>query len=203
MANSPTSNLPSTPKPMDDRAAVPDLGGDAKALLDEARSAAGKVADETMDQVEGLAERAKGELSNATDKAKSMASDQKDMLAEQIGGVADAVGRAASDLEQSNGPSAHYARMIADNAEKLSTTIRDSDVDQLLGMAQDFGRRQPALFVGAAALLGFAASRFVMASAQRRGNPPAAQPAGSTYREFGGTPASNPATTGGNTDVAR
>jgi hypothetical protein len=33
--------------------------------------------------------------------------------------------------------------------------------------AQDFGRRQPAMFLGAAALLGFAASRFLMASATR------------------------------------
>jgi hypothetical protein len=34
-------------------------------------------------------------------------------------------------------------------------------------MAQDFGRKQPAAFIGAAALLGFVASRFVMASANR------------------------------------
>ena len=57
--------------------------------------------------------------------------------------------------------------MIADNAEKLSSLVRDNDVDQLLAIAQDFGRRQPVAFLGAAALLGFAASRFVTASAQR------------------------------------
>jgi hypothetical protein len=57
--------------------------------------------------------------------------------------------------------------MIADNAERLSGAIRDKSVDQLIGMAQDFGRKQPAAFIGAAALLGFVASRFVMASASR------------------------------------
>src|SRR5690606_200792 len=102
------------------------------------------------------------------DEVKSMAADQKTLLADQVGGVADALRRATTDLEQTNGASANYARMIADNAEKLSATIRDNDVDQLLGMAQDFGRRQPVAFMGAAALLGFAASRFVLASAKRR-----------------------------------
>ncbi len=149
-------------------APAPDLAGDANALMDEAKSAAGKVADEAMEQVSTLADRAKEEVGVATDKARSIAADQKDLLAAQVGGVADAMDRAAADLEASNGSSAHYARMIADNAEKLSATIRDNDVDQLLGMAQDFGRRQPALFIGAAALLGFAASRFVTASASRR-----------------------------------
>ena len=57
---------------------------------------------------------------------------------------------------------------VADGAAKLTTTVRDNDVDQILSMAQDFGRKQPAAFMGAAALLGFAASRFLLASASRR-----------------------------------
>jgi hypothetical protein len=124
-------------------------------------------------------------------------------LAEQVGGVAEAIGKAASDLEQSNGPSAQYARMIADNAEKLSSVIRDNDVDQLLGMAQDFGRRQPALFVGAAALLGFAASRFVLASSKRRDEPAASSSNGTAdYQEYAGEPATL-GNNGGALDVSR
>lgn len=169
MANTPTSPGSST----QDRSAgagspTPDLAADASTLVDEAKSVAGKVADEAMEQVSTIADRAKEEVGAATDKARSLAADQKDLLAAQVSGVADAMDRAASDLEANNGASAQYARMIADNAEKLSATIRDNDVDHLLGMAQDFGRRQPALFIGAAALLGFAASRFVLASTRRR-----------------------------------
>ena len=171
-------------------AATPDLAADAHALVDEAKSTAGKVVEEAKDQVASLTDRAKEELGAATDKAKSLASDQKDLLAEQVGGVAEAIGKAATDLEQSNGPSAQYARMIADNAEKLSSAIRDNDVDQLLGIAQDFGRRQPVAFMGAAALLGFVASRFVLASAQRReeqNNSTASSSA--DYTEYPGQPA--------------
>lgn len=185
MPNSPTTYGSTAPS-----AATPDLAADANALMDEAKSATGKVVEEAKEQVASLTDRAKSELGEATEKAKSLASDQKDMLAEQVGGVADAMGRAASELEQNNGSSAHYARLIADNAQKLSETIRNNDVDELLGIAQDFGRRQPALFVGAAALLGFAASRFVLASAVRRDQQKASGTTDSAdYSEYPGEPA--------------
>jgi hypothetical protein len=202
MATTPTSPGSTTQTNRGTSAAAPspDLAADAGALIDEARSTAGKVAEEAKEQVAGLADRAKQEVGAATDKVRSIAADQKDLLAAQVGGVADAMERAASDLEQSNGASAHYARLIADNAEKLSDTIRNNNVDQLLAIAQDFGRRQPALFVGAAALMGFAASRFVLASAKRRDEEAAAS---SSYQDYPGQPASSSAdgpdgwTTGG------
>jgi hypothetical protein len=96
------------------------------------------------------------------------AADIKDKIAEQLGGLADAAQRVADDLEGESAPGATYVRMVADNALKLSGTIRDSNVDDLLGMAEDFGRKQPVAFLGAAALLGFTASRFLTASAKRR-----------------------------------
>jgi hypothetical protein len=190
MPTTPTSTGPTT-QPSGGGAGTtptPDLAGDANALMDEAKSAAGKLADEAMEQVATLTDRAKEEVGVATEKARSIATDQKDLIAEQVGGVADAMSRAASELETSNGSSAHYARIIADNAERLSATIRDNDLDQLLGMAQDFGRRQPALFIGAAALLGFAASRFVTASAHRREETQTATGGGAgTYSGMGST----------------
>lgn len=143
------------------------LRRDARAVAEEAQNVAGEITSEAAAQVEQLTDKGKEQLSQAADKVRGVAAEQKDLLAAQVGGVADAMERVASDLESSNGASAHYARMIADNAEKLSNSIRDNSVDQLVGMAQDFGRRQPAAFIGAAALLGFAASRFLMASAKR------------------------------------
>jgi hypothetical protein len=190
MATTPTSNALTTPVDSAAKATpTPDLSADANALLGEARSTADKVVEEAKVQVESLTDRAKSEVSAAAEKAKEVASDKKDVLADQVGGVAGALDKAASDLEQQNGPSAQYARMIADNAEKLSDVIRNNDVDQLLGMAQDFGRRQPALFVGAAALLGFAASRFVLASAKRRDEKVAPTAATSGYQDYPGEPA--------------
>ena len=143
------------------------LKSDASAAVDEAKDVAAKVANEAKAQGAQIVEQAKARISDVTDKARDAAEDQKTFVAAQVDGVADAVSRVADELETSNGPTAHYARMIADNAQQLSNTIRNKSVDQLIGMAQDFGRKQPAAFIGAAALLGFVASRFVMASANR------------------------------------
>lgn len=143
------------------------LRDDAKVVVDAARDDLDKVASEAKHQAGKLADEAKAQMHDVADKAKGLAAEQKDLVAGQIGGVADAMSKVASELEQKNASSAQYARMIADGANRISDTVRDNDIESILAMAQDFGRRQPAAFMGAAALLGFAASRFVMASAKR------------------------------------
>jgi hypothetical protein len=49
----------------------------------------------------------------------------------------------------------------------MSTALRERGVDELMQSVQHFARTQPAAFLGAAALAGFAASRFAKASASR------------------------------------
>lgn len=144
------------------------LRADAEAVTEEIGSVATKVKEEAVQQAGQIAEQAKAQVADAAQKVKGLAGEQKEFIAGQLDGVAEAVERVATDLEGQNASTSHYARMIADNAEKLSGLVRDNDVDELLSMAQDFGRRQPVAFLGAAALLGFAASRFVTASAQRQ-----------------------------------
>jgi hypothetical protein len=170
------------------------LRADAGAVLDEAKSAARKVAGEATEQAGELADQAKEQLAEATEKMKSMAGDQKELLAQQFGGVADAIEKVAVELEDSEAPAASYARMVADNAAMLSDKLQNADVDELLGMAQDFGRKQPAAFMGAAALLGFAASRFLLASAKRQETRIAPQTNG--FAEDDAVPPSNGASPG-------
>jgi hypothetical protein len=181
MPDSPTNNF-TDPASTQDQAAqsVDKIKADASALKTEAQNLAGSVAAEATEQVGHIADEAKAQAAAAVDKAKGLAGEQKALLAGQIGGVADAMQRVAKDLEDNSGSGAQYARMIADNAEKLSSTIKNNDVDALLNMAQDFGRRQPAAFVGVAALLGFAASRFLLASSSRATTGPAPQPGDET-----------------------
>jgi hypothetical protein len=136
-------------------------------VADQAKDAANTVADEVTSGVDQLAQAAKEQIAEANERARGLVEEQKDHLAGQLGGVAQAMDRVAGDLEGSNDASARYARMLADNAGKLSGAIRDKSIDDLMTDAQDFGRRQPAMFLGAAALLGFAASRFLLASASR------------------------------------
>lgn len=154
----------------DDNGTAPNketIVADAGALKDETQRVADKVISEASDNIGKLAEQAKAQVAETTNKVKGIAEEQKELFAAQVGGVADAMVRVADDLEADNGASARYARLIADGAEKLSDTVRSNDVEQLMNIAQDFGRKQPAAFLGAAALLGFAASRFLLASAKR------------------------------------
>jgi len=175
MANSYGADAPRSATPNEGALPSADtLKADAGALADEAKDVLGQINEEAGSQLSQIADQAKEKVSEATDKVKGLAAEQKDLLATHIGGVADAMQRVAADLEGQGGASASYARMIADNAAQLSTTVRDNDVDQIMSKAQAFGRQQPVAFLGAAALLGFAASRFLLASSKRVEQQPAA-----------------------------
>jgi hypothetical protein len=150
--------------------ATEDLG----AVTDQARHDLDAVAQRARDEARELSHKAGEKVSEATDKAKSFASDQKDLAAGQINGVAAAITKVADELEGSDQQTvARYARDLASGLSNLGKTVEDRDVDDLMGLAQDFGRKQPVAFLGAAALAGFVASRFAVASAHRRDNKPA------------------------------
>ena len=140
---------------------------DTDKVSETARRDLHDVADEVKKQGTALGEEARHQVENAAESARNMAAEQKDLLVGQMDGVTNALGKAANELEQEGQSGAQFARMIADSAERLTSTLRENDLDSMLGKAQDFGRRQPVAFMGAAALLGFAASRFVGASASR------------------------------------
>ena len=143
------------------------LKKDVEAFVGEAQDLGAKVTTEAQKQVSHLTDQAQVKIVETAEKVKGVAGEQKDLLADRITGVAEAADRVATDLESNNQQAAQYVRMVADNAGKLSDTIRNNNVDQIVNLTQDFGRQQPVAFLGAAALLGFVASRFIAASAQR------------------------------------
>ena len=106
-------------------------------------------------------------------------------LARSARGLADNLGDGAPQLAQ-------MVRRAAGAAESLSHDIRDKSVHELADVTKDFARRQPALFVGAAAAAGFLLARFikagVSASAPRPRVTQAAQP--STTAGLSGKPTS-------------
>jgi hypothetical protein len=142
---------------------------DLSQVTDKAKHDLDAVTQRAAQDMRDLREEAGAKIGEATDKAKSFADDQKNLAAGQITGVADAINRVAEELEGSEqGTVARYARDLASGLSSMGKTIEERNVDDLMGLAQDFGRKQPIAFLGAAALAGFVASRFAMASAQRR-----------------------------------
>jgi hypothetical protein len=59
---------------------------------------------------------------------------------------------------------ARYVDQVADSIDGFSTYLRHTDVGTIVDDAQDFARRQPALFLGGAFLVGTIAARFLKSS---------------------------------------
>ena len=141
---------------------------DAAAVAETAKTELSNIKSEAEAEIGALAEEGQRRVGEMADEAKGYANDQKDMLADQLGSVAKALHKAAGELEQENATTAGYAHRIAEGIDRLTKDVKSRDVDGLVGMAEDFGRKQPAAFLAVSALAGFAASRFLKASAERR-----------------------------------
>lgn len=143
-------------------------------VTDKAKQDLDAVTQQAAEDVRELSHQAGAKVGEATDKAKSFAADQKDLAAGQINGVAAAIMKVADELESSDQSTvARYARDLATGLSGMGKAIETRDVDDLMGLGEDFGRKQPVAFLGAAALAGFVASRFALASAHRRESKPA------------------------------
>lgn len=112
--------------------------------------------------------KAKQSTSEASERLLGAVEQQKAAGADQIREVAVAIQRAADALDEKIPQAARYVRLAAQELENASDAIGRRDVGEIFEVVQDFARRRPAAFLGAAALAGFATARFLMASAQGR-----------------------------------
>ena len=108
-------------------------------------------------------------LNQVQQRASSQLTQQKETAASQLTNVANAVRQMRHNLEgEQSGPIAQYVAdygdKAADQIERLGTYLRQQDPRQLLDDVQSFGRRQPALLIGGAFLLGFAGARLIRSS---------------------------------------
>ncbi|MBB4052746.1 ElaB/YqjD/DUF883 family membrane-anchored ribosome-binding protein [Devosia subaequoris] len=144
--------------------AAQDAGGAAQKVRQDFDAAV----KEASNEAETLKSQAQDKIGEASEGAKSFASDQKKLAASQITGIASAISKVADELEGDQATTARYARDLAKGLDRFGKEVEGRSVDELMSDAQDFGRRQPLAFLGAAALAGFVASRFAGASAQRK-----------------------------------
>lgn len=156
--------------------ASPGLGGSGDKLRDTAGRVASRVSDTIGDEVDTRA-------GAGFDRAGTM-----------LDHMADAVERAGEDLRSEEAPVADVARAAAGQLRSAADYMRSADMGTILGNAEDFARRQPAIFLGGALALGLMASRFLKASPPSSGgyrygsDTPGRFSAGmsSGYRAYGG-----------------
>ncbi len=163
---------------------------DIGAAAEEVKQRVGDVADHAAE----IARRARDQAAAAAsefvqpvkDKARDFAEEQKQAGAERLGGVARAIHQAADQLEQDLPPQAGaYIHRAAEGIERVSSTIRERSLGDLVGTLETFARRQPVAFFGGAVLTGFVLSRFLKSSADSRGSPPTSAAGGERPYEPG------------------
>jgi hypothetical protein len=100
----------------------------------------------------------------AADDIRTRTEAQKERAADSAQNAADQARQAAHNLR---GDEAWMAGLIEQGADKLTDlaqVLRKNDLATLLTRTEDFARRQPVLFTGAAMALGFALTRAVSAA---------------------------------------
>jgi ElaB/YqjD/DUF883 family membrane-anchored ribosome-binding protein len=128
------------------------------------------------EDLQGLKDEAGKKLSDVTDKAKdvaaqagervgSMFEEQKKAGAEYIGKLATAAESAAGQLDREAPEAAAYLRRAVEQVKGYSNTLTSRSPRELIDDVQDLARNNPAAFLGATAILGFAVSRFLKTSA--------------------------------------
>ncbi|MCX7567714.1 hypothetical protein OS189_15310 [Sulfitobacter sp. F26169L] len=125
----------------------------------------------TKSQVEesasNLAEQGKaaaGKLAqDATSAAAQQADAAKSSVADEVSGVASALRTAAEEM-RSGSPQERTFGQIAEGLADASDAMREKDLSTMVQDVSAFARKNPMVFLGGAALIGFAATRFAKAS---------------------------------------
>lgn len=130
--------------------------------VDEMKKTVNRAADDVMST-------GRETLGNAQGRIRSLLEQQTGRAADQLGGVANALHKAAEQLNEENGGVvADYAEQAASRVERVADMLRDASVDDIVGEVEGFARRQPEVFIGAAFAVGFLAARFLKSSSDRR-----------------------------------
>jgi hypothetical protein len=114
-------------------------------------------------------------VSQVQEQANSQINRQKESAASELSTVVNAVRRFGETLRnEGEGPigrfAAQYGDKAADSLDRVAQYLRDQDPKRLLNDVQNFGRRQPALMIGGAFLLGFAGARIIKSSMDAASN---------------------------------
>lgn len=116
--------------------------------------------------VANVANQAKGQ---ATGKVQSSVSQGKERTARALGAVAESLRSAGNDLRgRDEGMIGQFIDGAADRASRIADHLNNSDPNALLDDLENYARREPAVFLGGAFVVGLIAARFLKSS--RRGN---------------------------------
>ena len=126
-----------------------------------------QVTEQAKQQSLQLAQQASNLASRGSEQAKSQLANQKHNASQRMVPIQSALREAAQQLRnQGQGEVGDYAEKAADQVERFSTYLRQTEVDEIMEEVRGFARRRPGLFLGSAAAIGFFATRFLKSSSE-------------------------------------
>ncbi len=153
----------------------------------------------TSSSSETAKQAAQQQAHQAVDKAKqqmqSVLSKQKQAAVGQLDGIVKALHATIEQLrKQDQSLAADYVERAAESLGRFSSTVRERDIGSLSAQVQDFAHRQPGVFLGIAAAVGFMAARFLKSSsASTSSSAPSSSP---TDEPYAGTSIDEPSAEG-------
>ena len=104
--------------------------------------------------------------SKAADEARTQLDTGKTRAAGALRGVASSL---TNPNEGGNDTISEYIRMAGDRVQRAADYLENKDVREVVSDVEGFARRQPALFLGGAFMIGLVAARVLKSSRQPRG----------------------------------
>jgi hypothetical protein len=141
---------------------TPQAGEQADGATQEAQAKAAEVKDRAQETARSAAANARGRAVEQIDQRSTEAGRRVSDAAGDVRSVGEELRRQGKD------GAAKIADQAAERAERVGGYLEDSDADRILRDVEDFGRQRPWAVVAGGLVLGFAASRFLKASSERR-----------------------------------
>lgn len=113
--------------------------------------------DQTKQAVSDAAQR-------ATEHVESRLDSQKERAADSLSSFAQSLRSTGQQLEGQPADIGGYVQRAADQVDDIAYYLREREVGEIVDQVEDFARRQPGIFLGAAFSLGVLGARFLKSS---------------------------------------
>jgi hypothetical protein len=134
------------------------------------REGGGSAREQIREVKNQVVDQAKNTFQQARDRAGSSLGESKGQLADQFGGIATALRRTTEHLRSEDQQRiAGLTDTVARQVEQVADYLRNKDAGAMRQDLENLARRQPALMIGGALILGLIGARFIKSSERRRG----------------------------------
>ncbi len=130
----------------------------------------GSAREQIRDVKNQVVDQAKNTFQQARDRATSSLGESKNQFADQFGTIADALRRTTEHLRSEDQQRiAGLTDTVARQVEQVADYLRSKDARAMRQDLENLARRQPALMLGGALVLGLIGARFIKSSERRGG----------------------------------